>query len=144
MTWTWNPRRLGQGAARMEPERYLPSRPPLFTLPDDWSRREGRDGRSRHKLPLRLNWAESAPPRVASGRTGVRAIAGDPLRARNRLQREKRKTLPRIEAAFARIATAHSSGIPALRRPACSKFTEEPSRASSLRHALASEPASNP
>jgi hypothetical protein len=27
------------------------------------------------------------------------------------------KTLPRIEAAFARIPTAHSSGIPALRRP---------------------------
>ena len=54
---------------------------------------------------------------VASGRTGVRAIAVIPLRARNRLHRPKRKTLPRIEAAFARIATAHSSGIPALRRP---------------------------
>jgi hypothetical protein len=48
---------------------------------------------------------------------GVRAIAAIPLRARNRLHRPKRKTLPRIEAAFAQIATAHSSGIPALRRP---------------------------
>jgi hypothetical protein len=62
----------------------------------------------------RLNWAESAPPRLASGRTGVHSIAGVPLRARNS---PKRKTRPRIEAAFARIATAHSSGSPALRRP---------------------------
>ncbi len=58
------------------------------------------------------------PTDVASGKDReVRAIAAIPLRARNRLHRPKRKTLPRIEAAFAQIATAHSSGIPALRRP---------------------------
>jgi hypothetical protein len=33
----------------------------------------------------RLNWAESAPTTVASGRAGVRAKAVFPLRARNRL-----------------------------------------------------------
>jgi hypothetical protein len=53
---------------------------------------------------------------VDSGRTAVRAKAVIPLRARNRLHRPERK-LPRIEAALAQIATAHSSGIPALRRP---------------------------
>jgi hypothetical protein len=62
-------------------------------------------------------WADSAPTEVASGRTRVRTKAVIPLRARNRLHRPKRKTLPRIEAAFARIMSAHSSGIPPLRRP---------------------------
>jgi hypothetical protein len=47
--------------------------------------------------------AESGPTRDVSCRTGVRAIAGIPLRARNCLRSRKRKTLPRIEAAFARI-----------------------------------------
>ena len=34
----------------------------------------------------RLDWAEGAPTRVVSGRTGVRAKAAFPLRARNSLQ----------------------------------------------------------
>ena len=37
----------------------------------------------------RLNWAESAPTKVASGRTGIRAIAVVPLHARSRLHRPK-------------------------------------------------------
>src|SRR5271166_5696151 len=41
----------------------------------------------------RLNWAESGPTEVASGRTGVRAKAGVPLRARNRLQHPKRGSI---------------------------------------------------
>ena len=38
----------------------------------------------------RLKWAESAPPRGVSGRTGVRAKTAFPLRARNSLHRPKR------------------------------------------------------
>ena len=40
----------------------------------------------------RLNWAVSAPTAVASGRTGVRATAAIPLRARNWLRRTQRKS----------------------------------------------------
>ena len=58
----------------------------------------------------RLKWADSSPSGTASGRTGVHAKAVIPLRARNRLHRPKRKTLPRIEAAFARIG-----GLPDMR-----------------------------
>ena len=45
---------------------------------------------------------------AASGRTGVRSHSRHSIAS---------ATLPRIEAAFARVAAAHSSGIPALRRP---------------------------
>ena len=37
----------------------------------------------------RLLWAESGPTRVASGRTGVWAKAGIPVRARNKVYRPK-------------------------------------------------------
>jgi hypothetical protein len=49
---------------------------------------------------------------TATGRTrlSTHAKAVIPLRARNRLHRPKRKTLPRIEAAFARIG-----GLPDMR-----------------------------
>jgi hypothetical protein len=51
-----------------------------------------------------LRRADSAPTEVASGRTRVRAKPGIRLLARNWLHRPKREALPRIEAAFARIA----------------------------------------
>ena len=40
-----------------------------------------------HRGLERLHWADSAPPRVASGRTGIRAVAAVPLRAPNRPHR---------------------------------------------------------
>jgi ethanolamine ammonia-lyase small subunit len=45
--------------------------------------------RPQRYLPY-LSWAGSAPTRVASGRTGVRAKAATPLRARNSLHRPER------------------------------------------------------
>jgi hypothetical protein len=60
------------------------------------SLREG-DVSNRRKAPVadrrlgRLNWAESPPIEVASGKTGVRAIAVIPLRARNSLHRPEQK-----------------------------------------------------
>jgi hypothetical protein len=50
--------------------------------PDGWSRRIA-DVADRD--PGRLNWAESGPTRIASGRIGVRAKAVIPLRARSTL-----------------------------------------------------------
>jgi hypothetical protein len=44
-------------------------------------------GRSRGRGLGRLNWAETATTRVASGRTGVPAKAAIPLQARSRLRR---------------------------------------------------------
>jgi hypothetical protein len=57
------------------------------------------DGRSRRKADVadrrvgRLNCADSSPSGTASGRTGVRAKAAIPLRARNRLHRPLETTL---------------------------------------------------
>ena len=45
------------------------------------------DGRRNRRLG-RLNWADSAPKEIASGRTGVHAIAVVPWRARNRVPRQ--------------------------------------------------------
>ena len=55
------------------------------------------NGRSRRKGAIadrgleRLNWADSAPTRVGSGRTGVRAKAAIPYRVRNRLYGPEQK-----------------------------------------------------
>jgi hypothetical protein len=57
-------------------------------------------GRSRREADVaerglgRLNWAESAPTEVASGRTGVYAKAGFPVRARIGLYRPFPTFLP--------------------------------------------------
>jgi hypothetical protein len=69
---------------------------------------------------------------VDSGRTGVLAKAAVQLQARNTLRRPKQKTLPRVEAAFARTRTAHSSGIPALRRPSYNRSFISPKPGSRL------------
>jgi hypothetical protein len=55
-------------------------------------------------------WADSAPRPVAPGRTGVRAIAAIPLRARSTLHHPGR-TRPKVE-----IAIARSDGPEAVRR----------------------------
>src|SRR5580700_4845932 len=57
------------------------------------ARTNAMDGRNRRKPAVadrdlgRLNWAETGPTRLASGRTGVGAKAALPLRARSRLHR---------------------------------------------------------
>ena len=57
------------------------------------------DGRSRSKADVadrglgRLKWADSAPTRVASGRTGMRAKAAIPLRERTSLHRPPPKSI---------------------------------------------------
>ena len=77
----------------------------------------------------RLNWAGSALTGVASGRTGVRAKAAIPLRARNRLYRPKWKCVRRcVEPARPRgqiTPVVFSSWPPPMpsdfRRAICSK-----------------------
>ena len=77
----------------------------------------------------RLNWAGTALNGIASGRTGVRAKAVIPLRARNRLYRPKRKCVRRcVEPACPRgeiTPVVFSSWPPPMpsdfRRAICSK-----------------------
>ena len=69
-----------------------------------------------------LKGAESGPTRVALGRTGIRAIAGNPLLARNWLHHPMHafiRALSKMEAAeaSAQPGFTHFSGSPALRRP---------------------------
>src|SRR5271166_1530308 len=71
------------------------------------ARTNAMDGRNRRIADVadrglgRLNWAESAPTEVASGRTGVRGIAVIRLRARNRLHRPKQASKRQLNIAVA-------------------------------------------
>ena len=72
----------------------LPDRLVYFSESTPSQRLCAADGWSRRKAPVadrrlgRLNWADSAPKEIASGRTGVHAIAVVPWRARNRVPRQ--------------------------------------------------------
>ena len=72
------------------------------------------NGRSRRiadvadRVRGRLSWADSAPTRVASGRTGVRAIPVIPYRARNTGHRPKHLFIGAPEDPFRRANSGHS------------------------------------
>ena len=65
---------------------------------------------------VRRNWADSEPRRVASGRTGVRAIAGVPLQAQNRLVRVYGVNTAQPGARIAVFTGAMKRGSVSLRR----------------------------
>src|SRR5271156_1258433 len=91
---------------RLQPFRHLHDCSGCFRL-------ERLAGRGLHPL-------ESAALSRRTRKPDVRGLAGERLVRADSSPSEtapEAKTFPRIEAAFARIGTAHSSGIPALRRP---------------------------